>query len=113
MVDAIDKPNLQMAPRPILAREGFASTEEAAQYLSLTRQSVSLMCLDGRIPARRFGRALRIPWSWLLEQEQRAREEVPPRYAKNRSEREPEPPLSVAHAARSKKPLGHKQKAGS
>ena len=97
MVDAIDKLNPQTAPRPILGREGFATTEEAAQFMGLTRQAVSLMCLDGRVPARRWGRALRIPWVWLLEQEQLAREELPPRYAKKRADRE------VACAVRAKK----------
>ena len=62
------------APDP---REGFATTVEAADFLSLSRQAISLMVLQGKIPARRYGRSLRIPWDWLYEERQRAREERP------------------------------------
>ena len=64
--------------------QGFATTVEAAGFLRLTRQAVSQMVLAGKIPAVRFGRALRIPWDWLYEQKQRAREEAPVPFPRKR-----------------------------
>ena len=53
---------------------GFASGEEAAIFLGVTRQAISQMVRAGTIPFERFGRALRIPWHWLLARERRAQE---------------------------------------
>lgn len=58
-------------------RQGFATTVETAAFLNLSRQAVSQMVLAGKIPARRYGRSLRIPWDWLYEEQRRAREERP------------------------------------
>jgi excisionase family DNA binding protein len=49
-------------------RDGFATGEETARFLGLSRAMVTKMCADGRIPHKRFGRALRVPWAWLLDQ---------------------------------------------
>jgi excisionase family DNA binding protein len=62
-------------------RQGFATIVEAAGFLGLTRQTVSVLIYEGKIPARRYGkRALRIPWSWLYDEAQRAHEERPAEY---------------------------------
>jgi excisionase family DNA binding protein len=50
-------------------RRGFATSSEAARFLRVTRQHVSKLVSEDKIPHQRFGRSLRIPWQWLLEQE--------------------------------------------
>ena len=47
---------------------GFATPVEAARFLHLSKAMVHKLIGDGSLPARRFGRAVRIPWSWLLAQ---------------------------------------------
>jgi excisionase family DNA binding protein len=49
-------------------REGFASAEEAGRFLSLSRPMITKLTANGTMPHKRFGRSLRIPWSWLLAQ---------------------------------------------
>jgi hypothetical protein len=49
-------------------REGFASGDEAGRFLSLSNAMITKMCKAGAIPHKKFGRSLRIPWSWLLDQ---------------------------------------------
>jgi len=49
-------------------RDGFASAEEASRFLSLSRAMITKLTASGAMPHRRYGRALRIPWSWLLDQ---------------------------------------------
>jgi excisionase family DNA binding protein len=49
-------------------RDGFASAEEAARFLSVSRPMITKMANAGDLPYKRFGRALRIPWAWLLDQ---------------------------------------------
>jgi excisionase family DNA binding protein len=49
-------------------RNGFASGQETAHFLGVSRAMVTKLCQNGAIPHRRFGRALRIPWVWLLDQ---------------------------------------------
>lgn len=49
-------------------RVGFATTLEAAEWLSLSRGMIHKMIEAGEIPVRRFGRAVRIPWEWLRAQ---------------------------------------------
>lgn len=47
---------------------GFASKKEAASYLGLAEVTITQRVLSGEIPHRRFGKAVRIPWSWLHSQ---------------------------------------------
>jgi excisionase family DNA binding protein len=47
---------------------GFATSLETARYLHLSKSMVNKLVAEGKIPARRFGRAVRVPWSWLLAQ---------------------------------------------
>jgi hypothetical protein len=49
-------------------REGFASAVEAARFLDLSTAMITKMAKAGDLPYKRFGRALRIPWRWLLSQ---------------------------------------------
>jgi excisionase family DNA binding protein len=49
-------------------RDGFASADQAAAFLSISRPMVTKLVQSGAMPYKRFGRALRIPWVWLLEQ---------------------------------------------
>ena len=47
---------------------GFATPVEAAKFLRLSRAMVHKLIAEGKMPACRYGRAVRIPWSWLLAQ---------------------------------------------
>ena len=47
---------------------GFATTAEAARFLRLSKAMIHKMIAQGTMPARRYGRAVRIPWSWLTKQ---------------------------------------------
>ena len=47
---------------------GFATPGEAARFLHLSKAMVHKLIGDGKIPASRYGRAVRIPWKWLKEQ---------------------------------------------
>jgi len=47
---------------------GFATPVEAASFLRLSRAMVHKLIVDGKMPARRYGRAVRIPWDWLTAQ---------------------------------------------
>jgi excisionase family DNA binding protein len=49
-------------------RDGFASADQAAAFLSISRPMVTKLVQSGSMPYKRFGKALRIPWAWLLEQ---------------------------------------------
>jgi excisionase family DNA binding protein len=49
-------------------RDGFASAEEASRFLSLSRAMITKLTAAGEVPHRRYGRSVRIPWSWLLDQ---------------------------------------------
>jgi excisionase family DNA binding protein len=49
-------------------RDGFASADQAAAFLSISRPMVTKLVQNGAIPYKRYGKALRIPWAWLLEQ---------------------------------------------
>jgi excisionase family DNA binding protein len=44
---------------------GFATVDEAAKFLALSRAMIHKLIASGIVPAKRFGRAIRIPWSWL------------------------------------------------
>lgn len=74
MVTEIDKVDnscrVRLGGRDVhISERGFANCVEAGLFLGLTRQAVSKMAARGEIPSRRFGRALRIPWQWLVKQE--------------------------------------------
>lgn len=47
---------------------GFATPDEAATYLRLSKAMVHKLIGEGVVPARRYGRAVRIPWAWLRGQ---------------------------------------------
>jgi len=55
----------------------FATTKEAADYLKLSRGMVHKLIADERMPATKFGRAVRIPWTWLRKVAESSGEEVP------------------------------------
>jgi len=44
---------------------GFATPVEAAKFLRLSKAMVHKLIAEGRMPACRYGRAVRIPWTWL------------------------------------------------
>jgi excisionase family DNA binding protein len=54
--------------RPDPRRDGFASAEEAGRFLNLSRAMITKLTQSGSMPSKRFGRSLRIPWNWLLDQ---------------------------------------------
>jgi excisionase family DNA binding protein len=47
---------------------GFATAAEAAAYLNLSKAMIHKLIGESKLPARRYGRAVRIPWSWLKAQ---------------------------------------------
>lgn len=47
---------------------GFATATEAAKFLLLSKAMIHKLIGDGKMPACRYGRAVRIPWSWLRGQ---------------------------------------------
>ena len=53
-------------------RDGFASADEASRFLCVSRPMITKLVASGKMPHRRFGRALRIPWAWLLTQVEEA-----------------------------------------
>ena len=50
-----------------LVRDGFASVEEAQDFLSLGRSSIYKLMDNGELNYARFGRTRRIPWRSLRE----------------------------------------------
>jgi excisionase family DNA binding protein len=53
---------------PEAVAAGFATPVEAARFLRLSKAMVHKLIGEGTVPACRFGRAVRIPWSWLQAQ---------------------------------------------
>jgi excisionase family DNA binding protein len=47
---------------------GFATPAEAAHFLHLSKAMVHKLIGQGRVPVCRYGRAVRIPWTWLKEE---------------------------------------------
>ena len=47
---------------------GFATPVEAARFLRLSKAMVHKLVGKGKMPACRYGRAVRIPWAWLRMQ---------------------------------------------
>jgi excisionase family DNA binding protein len=62
-------------------RDGFATAEEAGRFLGLSRPMITKLVANGSMPHKRFGRSLRIPWSWLLEQVQQSSNSTGPQAA--------------------------------
>jgi excisionase family DNA binding protein len=56
-----------MTPTRSHPTRGFATVEEAAAFLGLSKAMVYKQIHQQLIPSVPFGRAVRIPWSWLLE----------------------------------------------
>jgi excisionase family DNA binding protein len=54
--------------RAELARQGLATAIEAAKYLHLSKPMIHKLIGEGKVPACRYGRAVRIPWNWLRAQ---------------------------------------------
>jgi excisionase family DNA binding protein len=50
------------------AATGFATPVEAARFLRLSKAMIHKLIGEGKMPACRYGRAVRIPWSWLKAQ---------------------------------------------
>jgi len=46
----------------------FATPAEAAKFLRLSKAMIHKLISVGTMPACRYGRAVRIPWSWLKTQ---------------------------------------------
>jgi excisionase family DNA binding protein len=47
---------------------GFATVTDAADFLQLSKAMVHMLIGESKIPARRYGRSVRISWAWLLKQ---------------------------------------------
>jgi hypothetical protein len=58
----------KLLQRPDPRRDGFASAEEAGRFLNISRAMITKLTQSGNMPCKRYGRALRIPWNWLLDQ---------------------------------------------
>jgi excisionase family DNA binding protein len=73
-VNKVKKESIKKEPvqRVDPRRDGFASADEASRFLSVSRPMITKMVASGQMPHRRFGRALRIPWVWLLTQVEEA-----------------------------------------
>jgi excisionase family DNA binding protein len=59
---------MQALSEPISEHSGFATPAEAAKFLRLSKAMVHKLIGEGKMPACRYGRAVRIPWSWLKAQ---------------------------------------------
>ena len=55
----IDKPTSQV---------GLCSIVQAAKFLSLSRGKLYQLVNAGEVPCRKFGKSVRVPWSWLHAQ---------------------------------------------
>lgn len=44
---------------------GFARPAEAAHFMGISKAMVHKLITEGKMPARRYGRVVRVPWSWL------------------------------------------------
>ena len=63
---------MQLSPTEpqFIAKEwsGFATPAEAAEFLRLSKAMIHKLIGEGKMPACRYGRAVRIPWLWLTSQ---------------------------------------------
>jgi excisionase family DNA binding protein len=51
-----------------IEHSGFATPREAAEFLRLSKAMIHKLIGEGEMPACRYGRAVRIPWTWLRAQ---------------------------------------------
>lgn len=49
-------------------QSAFATAKESADFLAVSLNHIYNMVKAGQIPFRRFGKSVRIPWSWLHSQ---------------------------------------------
>ena len=49
---------------------GLATPTEAARFLQLSRSIVFKLIAQRKIPTWRYGRAVRVPWMWLISPSQ-------------------------------------------
>jgi excisionase family DNA binding protein len=54
-----------LIPQDLSREQAFATVLEAAQFLRLSKAMVHKQIHQSKIPCKRYGRAVRIPWSWL------------------------------------------------
>jgi excisionase family DNA binding protein len=54
--------------KPSTESYGFATAGEAATFLRLSRAMIHKLIAQGKIPASRYGRSVRISWTWLRAQ---------------------------------------------
>jgi excisionase family DNA binding protein len=59
---------LSQNPKQLVEASGFATPAEAAKFLRLSKAMIHKLISLGTMPACRYGRAVRIPWSWLKAQ---------------------------------------------
>lgn len=59
-----------------LQQRGWFSSQQVADRLGISRRTVNRMRAEGEIPAVKFRGSWRIPESWLIEQEEKARRNV-------------------------------------
>jgi excisionase family DNA binding protein len=70
MNDMVDFNNKNTSTGSTLSidKPGVATAKEAASFLRLSKAMIHKLICEGKIPASRYGRAVRIPWSWLRAQ---------------------------------------------
>lgn len=56
------------APQSEPQQQGMAAVPVAATYLSVSPNHLYQLVNSGEVPSKRFGRSVRIPWSWLHQQ---------------------------------------------
>jgi excisionase family DNA binding protein len=66
--NGVSKTRVALLDQRVPGHAGFATVPEAATYLQLSRAMVHKLIAAAKIPATRYGRAVRIPWSWLLKE---------------------------------------------
>jgi excisionase family DNA binding protein len=49
-------------------KTGLAPIPVSAAFLSISRGKMYAMVNSGECPSKRFGKSVRIPWAWLLQQ---------------------------------------------
>jgi excisionase family DNA binding protein len=59
----VKKSQITAADENHVIAEGFATVEEAAKFLGLSRASVYVLMNDGELASAKFGKARRIPWT--------------------------------------------------
>lgn len=56
------------SPEDCQVSSGLATPVEAARFLRLSRSMIFKLIAERKIPVRRYGRAVRVPWRWLRTQ---------------------------------------------